>query len=188
MTRHPRRSLTASLVALVLLAVCVLVVVACVQLLLDRPQIVSISGLHAFLTGQTAAGPLFLTVSVLVALVGLVLLVVALRPGTPTVLPLSSPDPDVDAGITRRSLDRALSHAATGVDGVDRAGVRSRGRRAAVTAHASFGSPGELKERVRTAVGERLEAIGPARTPRVTVSVNSRSAAAAGADPGTKEA
>lgn len=173
MTRHPRRSLTAGLVALVLLALCVLVVVACVQLLLGQPQVVSISGLNDFAAGLSGTDPLFLVISGLVALAGLVLLVIALRPGTPTVLPLSSPEPGLDAGITRRSLDRALSDAATGVDGIARAGVRSRGRTATVTAHASFGASGELREKVRTAVAERLDAIGPARTPRVKVSVTS---------------
>lgn len=173
MIRRPRRSLTAGLVALVLLALCVLVVVVCVQLLLGQPQVVPVDGVHAFAADLSGADPLFLVISGLVALVGLVLLVVALRPGTPTVLPLRSTEPGLDAGITRRSLDRALTDAATGVDGVTRAGVRSRGRSATVTAHTSFGAPGEVREQVRSAVAERLDAIGPARTPRVKVSVTS---------------
>lgn len=173
MIRHPRRSPTASLVALVLLALCVLVVVACVQVLLGQPPLLPFTDLNALAAGTTAGDPLFLVVSGLVALVGLVLLLVAVRPGTPTVLPLGTPQGTVgvDTGITRRSLDRALTDAAHGVDGVEKAGARSRGRRATVTAQASFGEPGELREQVRAAVTERLEAIGPARTPRVKVTV-----------------
>ncbi|MFP5071877.1 DUF6286 domain-containing protein [Pseudonocardia nantongensis] len=186
MIRRPRRSPAAGLVALVLLAVCVLVAVACVQLLLGRPPVISFADLGAVAAGSSPRDPLFLAVSGVLVFLGLVLLLVAIRPGTPTVLPLGTPEgapkgtASVDTGILRRSLDRALSDAATGVDGVAKAGARSRGRRATVTARASHGEPRELREQVRAAVAERLEAIGPARTPRLTVKVTAPDTAAAG--------
>lgn len=185
MIRRPRRSPAAGLVALVVLAGCVLVAVSCVQLLLGRPPVIPFADLGAVAAGSSARDPLFLVASGALALVGLVLLLVAIRPGTPTVLALGpregAPEGDtaVDTGITRHSLDRALSDAAAGVDGVVKAGARSRGRRATVTARASHGERRELREQVRSAVTERLAAIGPARMPRVTVTVTGPDSAAA---------
>ncbi|MEJ8279665.1 DUF6286 domain-containing protein [Pseudonocardia spirodelae] len=173
MIRRPRKSLAAGIVALVLLALCALVAVAVVQLMLGQQPVVDLAGLNALVAGLTGADLPVLIASGVVALLGLVLVVVALRPGTPTVLPLAPADgaERLDTGITRRSLNRALSDAATGVDGVTKASVKSSGRRAAVTAHAAFGDPKDLREQVRGAVSERLAAVGPARSPRVTVSV-----------------
>ncbi|MEU6700137.1 DUF6286 domain-containing protein [Pseudonocardia sp. NPDC046786] len=173
MIRRPRRSVAASLVALVLLAVCVLLAVAVVQQLLGQQPVLPFTDLNALAAGLTGADVAFLVLSGVLALAGLVLVLVALRPGTPTVLPLAGRDgaATTDTGITRRSLDRALSDAATGVDGIARANVSSTRRRATVSAHASFGDATALRTAVRDAVSERLAAIGPARSPRVRVKV-----------------
>lgn len=175
MIRRPRRSVAASLVALVLLAACVLLAVAVVQQLLGQRPVLPFGDLNALAAGLTGADVAFLVLAGVLALAGLVLVLVALRPGTPTVLPLAGRDgPDgtaTDTGITRRSLDRALTDAATGVDGVARATVSSTRRKASVSAHASFGDAATLRTAVRDAVSERLAAIGPARSPRVRVKV-----------------
>lgn len=173
MIRHPRRSVAASLVALVLLAASVLLAIAVVQHLLGQSPVLPFAELNALAAGLTGADVAFLALCAALALVGLVLVVVALRPGTPTVLPLADRDGAgvTDTGITRRSLDRALSHAATGVDGITRASVSSSRRKASVSAHASFGDVAALRTAVRDAVSERLAEIGPARSPRVRVKV-----------------
>ncbi|BBG05281.1 MULTISPECIES: DUF6286 domain-containing protein [Pseudonocardia] len=175
MIRRPRRSVAASLVALVLLAACVLLAVAVVQQLIGQQPVLPFADLNAFGAGLTGADVAFLALSGVLALVGLLLLLVALRPGTPTVLPLAGRDGAgttvTDTGITRRSLDRALSDAATGVDGIARANVSSTRRTASVSAHASFGDATALRTAVRDAVSERLAAIGPSRSPRVRVKV-----------------
>ncbi|ALE86112.1 DUF6286 domain-containing protein [Pseudonocardia sp. HH130629-09] len=173
MIRRPRKSLAAGIVALVLLALCVVVAVAVVQLLLGQQPILDFGLLGSTVAGYTGADVPVLVASGVVALVGLVLVVVALRPGTPTVFPLASAGgaEKLDSGITRRSLNRSLADAATDVDGITKASVKNTGRRAAVTAHAAFGDPRDLRDRVRSAVAQRLDAVGPARSPKITVSV-----------------
>ncbi|MFP5019325.1 DUF6286 domain-containing protein [Pseudonocardia phyllosphaerae] len=174
MIRRPRRTPAAILVALAVLVVCVLVVVGSVQLLLAQAPVLPFGTLADGVAATSPADPLALVAGAVVALVGLVLLVVALRPGRPTVLPLAPVDDDggVAAGVTRRSLEKALADAADGVDGIGRASATSGRRRATVRARSVFGDPTGLRDDVRTAVTERLDAIGPARRPRVSASVS----------------
>ena len=80
MIRRPRRSVAASLVALVLLAVCVLLAVAVVQQLLGQQPVLPFTDLNALAAGLTGADVAFLVLSGVLALAGLVLVLVALRP------------------------------------------------------------------------------------------------------------
>lgn len=171
MIRRPRRTLAASLVAVVLLAVCALVAASCVQILLGQTPLLPFSAMAQAGAQLTGAGVPVLAAAAVVALVGLVLLVVAIRPGNPTVIPLTDSGTGIETGISRRSLDRALTDSATTIDGVTRAGARTRGRTTTVTAHAAFGDPADKKTQVRAALDEQLARIGPARPQRLRVRV-----------------
>lgn len=171
MIRRPRRIVPATVVALLLLTAAVLVVVSCVQVLTGQPPVVPFADLAAVGAQATLGDPGVVAVSVVVALVGLWLLLLALTPGSPTVLPLGDGGSGIDTGITRRSLDRALSDAAEGIDGVRSTTVRSRRNRVRADVRPAFGDPAQLRDRVRERLGERLAEIGPASTPRITVRV-----------------
>ena len=174
MIRRPRRSAPATIVALVLLAICVLVAIAVIQSLLGQQPFVRLEQLVSFTARQRWNGVLTIVVAIVVAVLGLVLLVAALRPGKPTVLPLAritdrDGSPVADAGVRRQTLSKDLTAAASTVPGVSRARVSAR--RGSVVAEISTAAadsaavPGQVKERLET----RLTEIGPARTPRVKV-------------------
>lgn len=172
MIRRPRRSTPATVVALVLLAVCVLTVISVIRSLLGQAPPISLSGLLGATSGQTWNGAVTVTVAIVVAVVGLILLLAAIRPGKPTVLPLVSHiggRPATDAGVRRHSLATDLSTAAGGVPGVSRARVSARRR--TVTAQVTVAAadpvavPGQVRERLESRLGE----IGPSPCPRVRV-------------------
>lgn len=168
MIRRPRRSLTASLVALVLLVAAVLVTWSCVQVLLGRTPIVPFGAIGAAGAAVTAQG--VLAAAAVVAALGMVLLVVAILPGRPTVLPLANRGEVAPvAGATRRSLRHAVAASAGSVDGVDRASATISGRTVTATVHTPFRAGPELTEQVRTAVTARLHDIALARPLRVRV-------------------
>ncbi len=174
MIRRPRRTAPAAIVAAVLLAVCVVVAIAVIQSLLGRRPFVRLEQLLSFTSGQQWNSVVTIVIAIVVAVLGLILLFAALRPGTPTVLPLAritdrDGSPVADAGVRRRTLDKDLTAAASTVPGVSRARVSAR--RGTVTAEVSTAAadsdavPGQVRERLEA----RLEEIAPARTPKVRI-------------------
>ncbi len=171
MIRRPRRTVPATLVAIVLLAAAVLVAISCVQLLLGQPPLLPFPNMAAFGATLTAASPLVLAAAAVAVLLGVVLLYAALGPGKPTVLPLDAGTSGLDTGVTRRSLAAALADTARVVDGVDAAHVKLRGRRVTATVHTPLHAEAGLREQVITALDKRLTDLAPTRTPRVKVRV-----------------
>ncbi|MBJ7607872.1 MAG: hypothetical protein JF887_00360 [Candidatus Dormibacteraeota bacterium] len=171
MIRHPRRTLPASLVALVLLAAAVLIAVSCIQLLTGQHQWLSFSAMTQY--GSTLAWnqPATLAMAAAVAVLGLALLLAALTPGSPTVLPLASSDERPVTGVTRSSLNTVLSSAAASADGVETAIVRVRGRAVTATVRTPLNEPGALAQQVHSAISERLEDVTLARPRRIKVRV-----------------
>jgi hypothetical protein len=173
MKRRPRRTVPATLVALVVLAAAVLVAVSCIQLLAGQTPWLPFTAMAEFGAGLAWNQPVMLAIAAAVALLGLVLLLAALKPGTPTVLPLASAENQPDTGATRSSLTNVLTTTAAGVDGVDKAKVRLGGRTVIARVHTPLRDPGELADHVRAAITDRLDDIGLARRPRIRVRVAS---------------
>lgn len=171
MIRRPRRTTPAILVALALLAVAVLVTISCVQLLLGQPPLLPFTTLAEIGARLTVAAPAVLAAAAGAALLGLVLLYLALAPGAPTVLALDAGTSGIDTGVTRASLAAALTDTARGVDGVDTAQVQVRGRRVTTTVHTPLHEPGGLREQVSTALNDRLTDLAPTHSPQVRVRV-----------------
>jgi hypothetical protein len=116
--------------------------------------------------------------SAILIAVGLLVLAVELKPPRVTRLPLRSGDDATDAAVTRRGLAGMLRAAATGVDGVSRATVKVRRRRARVTAASAArgrAAASALNEPVTQALHARLDALDLHRPPRLTVRVVPRS-------------
>ncbi|MGQ0572889.1 MAG: DUF6286 domain-containing protein [Pseudonocardia sp.] len=169
MNRRPRRSIPAALVATALLALAVVTAVTCVQMLLGQAPLVDAAALLAAGGSLAWSQPPVLAAAGVVAALGLVLVLVAVTPGTPTVLALETRDGVPDAGATRRSLGRALALAASDVDGVSAASVRVRARTVTATVRTPLYDAADLPDQVRDALATRLADIAPARPPRVRV-------------------
>jgi len=106
-----------------------------------------------------------------IGVLGLILLLIACRPGRPGVIPLAGGDPHVALGVTRAGLNRALASVAAEVEGADHVRVTARPHRITVHVRTPMREPGALAEQVRAAVTARIEELEPARTPRVIVRV-----------------
>ncbi|MFD9212799.1 DUF6286 domain-containing protein [Streptomyces sp. NPDC087659] len=162
MKRRPRRTVPATLTALVLLAACVLTAIVAIQLIAGQSPLISpqsvIDSLHGSHWNDTAV----LGAGVAAVLLGLLLLLASLLPGKPTVLPLTG---EVDAGVTRRSLRHALRSTAAGVDGVTRARVRLRRRTIVARIRTDRTNTTGLTEAVRAALDRRLDDIAPSNRP-----------------------
>ncbi len=172
MIRRPRRVIPASIVALLVLAAMVVLIWSLVQILLGQQPIVS----FGFLAEQGAglawnALPVLIGGGVL-ALLGVILLACAWKPGAPNVLALAEVGTHTQAGATRRSVRHAVTTAANQVEGVTHATVELTRNRVRATVSTPLHDTADLSEQVTTAVGDRLTTIALARPPRISVRVN----------------
>ncbi|WP_410599828.1 DUF6286 domain-containing protein [Amycolatopsis sp. lyj-90] len=168
MKRRPRRSLPAVLVALVVLAGCVLAAAVAVQTILGEKPWVSYDAVASALHDTRWSDPLPAIAGGVVALLGLLLLVSAIVPGRPTVLPLEG---GTDSGASRRSYRSTLRTAASTVDGVSAAKLKLKRRGIVSVVTTGRTNTEGLADAVRAAIEHRLSQIGPATVPAVRVRV-----------------
>lgn len=170
MKRRPRRSTPAVLVAVVLLAACVLTAVVAIQVILGQTPWISWSGvagrLHA--THWTDLAPLLAGAAA--GLIGLALLAAAILPGKLVVLPMRG---ETDSGASRHSYRATLRTAASDVDGVAAVTLKVKRRKVIARVRTARTNTGGLPEAVHAAIGRRLAQIAPAPTPTVKVRVKS---------------
>jgi hypothetical protein len=173
MMRRPRRTVPATVTALVLLSVCVLTAISVIQILADQRPLISYAAI-ADLAHTTHWNSLaVLTASGLVMLIGLILLLTAILPGRPTVFPLRATDTGapIDAGASRRSMRSTLRAAANAVDGVTTTTLKLRRGTVTAVVRTHRTTPEGLAEAVRAAIDHRLDQISPAARPAVRVRV-----------------
>jgi Family of unknown function (DUF6286) len=116
--------------------------------------------------------------SAILVAVGLLILALELKPPRVTRLRLRSGDQATDAAMTRRGLAGALRAAALDIDGISRAAVTVRRRRARITATSAARSrpaAGALKEPVTESVRQCLAGLDLRHPPRLRVRVIPRS-------------
>lgn len=170
MTRRPRRVTPAVLVALVLLGISVAVVVSLVQRLAGAREFVSYDRvareLHAIEWGE---GPVLIGGAIALAL-GLVLLLAALWPGRPVVIPLTADD-GIRAGVSRGGLRAAVRGSAETVDGVTARKVRLHRRSVRVRAATDRIESAGIADAVCERVTQRLQEIGTRSVRRVRTSL-----------------
>jgi hypothetical protein len=169
----------ATVLALVLFLGGLLAVVEIVLAQLGRaPLVVPRDRWAAWLDDQTWETPAVRAALVLVALVGLLLVLAAVRRGRPALLPLpaGAAPPGVRAHASRRTVERSLADAVRDVDGVVAARA-SAGRRRVTVLVRSMTRSGDPEQRVREAVDQRLRSLGLAGSlrPRVVLSYEERS-------------
>lgn len=172
MIRRPRRAVPATLTALVALVVCALLAIVAIQLIGGQPPVVRYQAIAADLHRAQWRDLVVAIVGGAVALAGLILLLTAVIPGRAMVLPLSSDDTELVAGVSRRSLLLTLRSAAGAVDGVAKVRLTLRGRTVAVVAHADRVDDAGIADALRGAVAGRIEQLSPATTPTVKVRVH----------------
>lgn len=173
MRRLPRRTIPAAVTALVLLSVCVLTAISVIQLLADQRPLISYAAI-ADLAHTTHWDSLAVAAAAgFVMLIGLILLVTALLPGRPTVIPLQATDTGavIDAGASRRSLRSTLRAAANAVDGVTATTLTLHRKTVTAAVRTHRTTPEGLAEAVRAAISHRLDQIAPATRPVVRVRV-----------------
>ena len=109
--------------------------------------------------------------------VGLLLLIAAVRRGRPAALPLAARTPGVDVNVSRRSVERSLAAAASRTKGIIQADASLRRRSARIGAQAasrSESSRAGLQHEVESAVKARLDSLGLTRPLHLRVHVTSK--------------
>ncbi|NMR20078.1 DUF6286 domain-containing protein [Cellulomonas fimi] len=150
-----------------------------VEILLARlgqpPWLVPHPQWSAWLGGQTWDAGAVRTALAVLALLGLLLVILALRRGKPRALALPPRPGHTPAGVTvtanRRGVEASLSAAARRTSAVSSAATTLGGRSATTTVVTSTRSAGNLQRDVTTAISRRLAELGLADTvrPRVTI-------------------
>lgn len=134
-----------------------------------------VRGAHGGLTPSSALRSVPLTdarwigAGAAVAVLGVVLVVLALTPGMRRWLPLLRPDGDTRAAIDRSSVGLLLRDAALGVDGVSRVEVRSGRRRRRVRVLVAHGSTDGARQAAEWSASAALSGIGLGRPGRLSV-------------------
>lgn len=104
--------------------------------------------------------------------VGLLLLLFALRRGKPATVGLTTNASDVDLTTTRRSLQRSLSATATGVDGISDAAVKVKRRKVLVKARAGSGvERDDARSRLTSTMQDRVDGLALADARKLKVKV-----------------
>ncbi|SDQ85547.1 DUF6286 domain-containing protein [Quadrisphaera sp. DSM 44207] len=165
-----------ALLALALLLGGLLAVVEVVLAQLGRPSwLVPHEQWASWLDQRTWDQPVVQAVLAGLVVLGLLLLLAALRRGRPSSLPLAARGGGTPAGVrvtaSRRGIERTLAAAARRAPGVSRADARVSRRKAVVRARTALRSEGDLQQRVTANVAQRLEELGLSGTLRPQVSL-----------------
>lgn len=177
MIRRPRRVIPATLVALVILAACVLVAVSVIQSLAGHAPLISLGALARHVRTLRLDGTIMTSAGAVAAALGLILLGCAVIPGRSGTLALGGPGPV--AGVSRAGLRAALTVTAADVDGVTSVRVRVRDRRVTARVRTELTATTELHAAVTAALERRISQAGLARQPQLRASVRFRRRTAA---------
>jgi hypothetical protein len=170
---HLLNRLLATLLALALFLGGLLAVAEIVLAALGRPAwLAPHQQWSSWLREQTFSDGIVRAALIGLALLGLLLLIAALRRGKPGALRLPARTDGTRVSASRRGIERSLATAARRADGVRDARARARRRSVRVKATTALRSTDDLRQPVTATVTERLEQLGLAGVlrPRVTVS------------------
>jgi hypothetical protein len=170
---HLLNRVLATLLALALFLGGLLAVAEIVLAALDRPAwLIPHQQWSSWLGGQTFSDGIVRAALIGLVLLGLLLLIAALRRGKPGALRLPGRTDGVRVSASRRGIERSLATAARRADGVRTARARARRRSVRVKATTALRATEDLQQPVTAVVTERLDQLGLAGVlrPRVTVS------------------
>jgi hypothetical protein len=176
--RRPSRTVPASIVAVLLLAIGVLAVVAGVARLANGSWPTQVTGPASAVAGLTWGSAAIIAASAVLAVLGLVLVVAALKPGARKAAPLEAGGAGVASNrefvISTRAIAKLAVARADGVDGVDKVSASASDKRVHVDVTTSSQQRDVVRNQVAGAVSETLAAAGITPRPRVSVAVRTR--------------
>lgn len=173
MIRRSRRSLPATCVALVGLALCALVATSAVQILLHKPPVLDYARAADWAHDTHWTSLAVVIGGAVLVVLGLVLLLAAVLPGKALVLPLQEGgDAPLSSGVRSRSTAAVLRSAVESVEGVGALKIKLRRKKVTANVIAGRLAPEDLAGQVESALAEQLDRIGPQRRPRVRVRVS----------------
>ena len=179
--RRPARTVPATITAVVLLALGVGLVWAAVQRLAQGswPAFADQTGAWA---AALAWGTVWvLVLAIAVAVLGLILLVAAMKPGPPTAMSVDSgfsadaAAASTEVVMTRRSVAKLATARAGQVDGVDSVSSVVGARKITVSVKTPSQQLGEIEQQVRDRVTDALQSAGLAPMPAVVVRARTQS-------------
>ncbi|GAA1095650.1 MULTISPECIES: DUF6286 domain-containing protein [Kitasatospora] len=170
------RRVPAAIVALVVLAACALTLFDVVRVRTGHTAAAWRKTLADELATRPIDDPWVITGAAVAAVLGLLLIVLALTPGRRHLLPMAVPDnPDApQAALDRDGAARLLRDAALRVPGVSHADIRVRRRRINARAQVAFRDLDTVRTEVTEALTAQLDALALARVPRLTVRARRR--------------
>ncbi len=170
-----RNRLISAFLALVILASCIVALGEIIAAQLKRgPWLIPVDQTSTRLQDSPWSGAFVRTACLVLILLGLTLLVVALRRGRPSGIPLQTDVDGLTLQTSRRSLERVLSQSAELQDGVATARAKVGRRSARVTAVARVANEdrsAEITEQIRGETDEQVQRLRPLQSlsTRVTV-------------------
>jgi hypothetical protein len=171
--RRPARTIPATVTAAVLLALGIGLVWAAVARLAQGSWPAFADQTAAVVATWTWGSVAVLLVSLAVAVIGLVLVIAALKPGQPTALTLDGGSDGAgvhtEVVMTRRSVAKLATARAGQVDGVDSVSTVVGARRVTVTVRTPSQQGQTIEQQVRDRVSGALQAAGLAPMPSVVV-------------------
>ena len=135
------------------------------------PWLLDIDETEAWLMSTPWSDALIVTIGAGLMVLGLGLVLLGLRRGRPDEVAMVSSAEAVTVAASRRSIDRALVHAAERQDGVQEASAKVGRRSARVVARTPMSNTAEVEERVSTAVRQRLDDLALASPPKPRVKI-----------------
>jgi hypothetical protein len=176
--RRPSRTVPASIVAVVLLALGVLTAIVAIARLVTGAWDSRVTGPAGAVAGQTWGSSAVLTAAVVALVLGLVLLVAGLKPGAYRSAQLRGPSgqgiDQTDYVISNGSIARLAAGRADQVDGVDKVSASADGRRVQLHITTSSEQTAQIRDRVVQGVTESLATAGLDPAPRVTATVHQK--------------
>jgi hypothetical protein len=173
--QRPSRTVPASIVALLALAIGVLTCVVAVSRLITGTWPSQAAAPAASIATATWGSSSVITAGAVVIVIGAILLVAGLKPGGFTTAPLrggaSSRVDGTDFVITSRGIARLAAAQADHVDGVEKVSTSASWRRVRLTVTTTSNHGDQIAERVTRNVSDALTAAGLDPAPRVTATI-----------------
>ena len=164
-----------ALLALALLFGSLLAVVEIAAAALDRGQVlVAYPDWTNWLRTHSWNDSIVQALLVGIVVLGLLLLLLALRRGKPAVLTLKNRTDAVDVTASRRSLEKSLAAAAARTPGITGAEATVSRRTARVNARTVALSDAGIREEVESAVRRRLDSLGTERRLRTRIALTTK--------------
>ncbi|GAB3765503.1 DUF6286 domain-containing protein [Microlunatus parietis] len=177
--RRPNRTVPAGMTALGLTALGGLVVFGGAVRLATGAWPAPVDSIFALLAATPWGSAGWLVISAAVALVGLIMIIAAVKPGRLNAARLAVPEqaggPELEVVISRRGIARLAAARAELVDGVDSVRARADARSVRLSIGTATEHRAELRAAVTDAVRQALTRAGVTPVPRVSATVTTRS-------------